>query len=66
MWLDDLLLMPWKNQKVGVQLHRGLSKETRSVTHSPQSSQQKSGIEMGLSKKALWQTLDCLMVYNSP
>lgn len=66
MWLDDLLLMSWKNQKVGVQLHRGLFKETRSVTHSPQWSQQKSGIEVGLSKKALWQTLDCLMVYNSP
>ena len=50
-WLDNLLLMTWKNSKVSVPSPRELFKEIKHVPHPPQSSQQKSGTEMGHLRK---------------
>lgn len=55
MWLDNILLVPGKEHiYLDIQLHRGLFKEIRCVTHGyPQMSLQKPSMEMILSSKDL-------------
>lgn len=54
MWLDSLLLVLRKDQKIRVLIHTGVFEEIRHVTHgSTQPSRHNLGIELGLARKDL-------------